>query len=87
MVSVKIFLLSATHALALAIGFGLGVYLLPILTAPASPDRATLSSMAEKATYRGDLTRELRGSDFLHWGEGTLSLGATQVVHEGWPVW
>ena len=72
-----------THAGALAIGFALGIYALPILTAPASPDAEMLQSTAEDAMFRGELTRDLRGSDALHWGEGTISLTATQIVHEG----
>lgn len=79
----RVLLLAVTHGLALFVGFGLGVYMLPILTAPPSPDSATLAHMAKHAGYRGELTRELRGSDFLHWGEGTISLGPTQIVHEG----
>ena len=79
----RIALLAITHALALATGFALGVYLLPILTAPASPDAAALSRGAEDATYRAELTRDLRGSDFLHWGQGTISVGPERIVHEG----
>jgi hypothetical protein len=79
----KALFLAATHGLALLIGFGLGVYLLPILTAPPSPDRATLEEMAQAAEFRGELTRNLRGSDFLHWGEGTISLSSAKIVHEG----
>lgn len=79
----KALMLAATHLLALAAGFALGVYLLPILTAPPSPDRAMLAERAQGASFRGELTRDLRGSDFLHWGEGTISLSPTAIVHEG----
>ena len=64
-------------------GFGLGVYFLPILTAPESPDAAMLEQSAQGALFTAELTRDLRGSDFLHWGEGTLSLTADKIVHEG----
>jgi len=67
----------------LAVGFGLGVYFLPILTAPESPDAAMLEQSAQGALFTAELTRDLRGSDFLHWGEGTLSLTADKIVHEG----
>jgi len=73
----------ATHGVALAIGFALGVYFLPILTAPDSPDAAMLEEQAQTALFTADLTRDLRGSDLLHWGEGTISISATQVIHEG----
>lgn len=72
-----------THGIALAIGFALGIYFLPILTAPADPDAATLEQQAEAATFTGTFTRDLDGSDFLHWGEGTISLTPTMIVHEG----
>ena len=34
--------LGLTHVVAIAFGFALGVYLLPILTAPESPDQTVL---------------------------------------------
>jgi len=79
----KALLLTTTHGAALLIGFGLGVYLLPILTAPQSPDQAMLEETAKNALYRAELTRDRRGSDFLHWGEGTISLNKSEIVHEG----
>jgi hypothetical protein len=79
----KALLLTATHSVALLIGFGLGVYLLPILTAPPSPDQAVLEEMAKNALYRAELSRGLRGSDLFHWGEGTISLSRSEIVHEG----
>ncbi len=75
--------LSATHLGALAIGFALGVYLLPILTAPPAPDAAALQAEAADAAYTAEFTRDLAGSDFLHWGEGTVSVSADMIVHEG----
>lgn len=72
-----------THGLALAIGFALGIYLLPILTAPKGPDRAVLEEMAQGAQYTAEFTRDLAGSDFLHWGEGTVSLSGDRIVHMG----
>ncbi len=72
-----------THAAALGFGFALGVYLLPILTAPPAPDEAELVAAAEKASFSGEFTRELKGSDFLHWGEGTVSISSDQITHIG----
>ena len=72
-----------THGFALAIGFALGVYLLPILTAPPAPDAAMLEEKAQGALFQAEFTRDLRGSDFLHWGEGKISLTETEIVHEG----
>lgn len=72
-----------THGIALAIGFGAGVYFLPILTAAPSPDSAKLEEMAASALYTAELTRDLRGSDFVHWGEGTISVSSGEITHQG----
>lgn len=72
-----------THGAMFAAGFGAGVYFLPILTEAPSPDAAMLQDTASQALYSVELTRDLRGNDFLHWGEGKVSVSATQIVHEG----
>ncbi|MEM0978329.1 MAG: DM13 domain-containing protein [Pseudomonadota bacterium] len=79
----KLLILLVTHGGALVLGFGLGVYFLPILTAERSPDAAVLSQSAETAEFSATLTRDLPGSDFVHWGEGTISVSQTQIVHQG----
>ena len=79
----RLILLTFSHGATLAIGFALGIYLLPILTAPDAPDAAMLEERSRSAVFSGTFTRDLRGSDFLHWGEGTISLTEGQVVHEG----
>ena len=65
------------------LGFALGIYLLPILTAPPSPDQAQLEAVSQNASFTASLTRDLKGSDFAHWGEGTISLTENQIIHEG----
>ena len=75
--------LSLTHGLVLALGFALGVYLLPILTAPPSVDRAVLAETAKAAQFEAAFSRDLKGSDFLHWGEGKVSISPTRITHEG----
>lgn len=79
----RLFLLVCSHGAMLAVGFALGVYFLPILTAPKGPDQTALAAAAEQARYEASLTRELRGSDLLHWGEGTISVSDRQIVHDG----
>ncbi|GAA6208418.1 DM13 domain-containing protein [Cognatishimia sp. WU-CL00825] len=79
----RLMALTVSHVVTLVVGFGLGVYFLPILVAPASPDAAMLQQKAQGAMFSGEFTRDLRGSDFLHWGEGTVSVTATNIVHEG----
>ena len=79
----KILLLAATHALALAFGFALGIYFLPILIAPKSPSLAEVKSLSGAAEFTGEFRRDLKGSDFLHWGEGKVSVARTAVSLAG----
>ncbi|WP_293577400.1 DM13 domain-containing protein [Phaeobacter sp.] len=72
-----------SHGVACAIGFALGIYTLPILTAPEGPDAATLAAGAEGAAYTASFTRDLAGSDFLHWGTGSISLSPSRITHMG----
>jgi hypothetical protein len=76
-------ILSATHGMMLVVGFALGVYLLPIITAPPSPDQAMLAESAQTALYKAEFQRDLKGSDFLHWGEGTVGVSPTRITHQG----
>ncbi|MCR9259231.1 MAG: DM13 domain-containing protein [Pseudomonadaceae bacterium] len=79
----RFIVLVISHGVVLAIGFALGTYFLPVLTAPPTPPSAMLSAQAQGALFKAEFTRELRGSDFLHWGEGEVSLTDSQIVHEG----
>ena len=74
---------TATHLLAILLGFALGVYLLPILTAPESPSKVTLESQAATALYRGEFKRDLDGSDLFHWGTGLVYLSNDSLTHQG----
>ncbi|HHB80828.1 MAG TPA: hypothetical protein ENK83_03645, partial [Aliiroseovarius sp.] len=79
----KLITLTITHGIAAAIGVALGIYFLPVQAAPPSPDAAMLEETSQNALFCADLNRDLRSSDFLHWGEGKISISATDVVHEG----
>ena len=72
-----------THGTVAAAAFALGIYMLPILTAPEGPDAATLSEAAKSAGFTATLSPELRGNDFLHWGEGVISVTPDRIIHEG----
>lgn len=73
----------ATHAAAVALGFALGVYFLPILTAPSGPDATELAAVTAQAEFMGRFERDLPGSDFLHWGEGDVAVTSQQIAHMG----
>lgn len=76
-------ILVATHLITLAAGFALGIYALPILTAPPGPEDAVLRATQTGALYRGHFDRSLKGSDFLHWGEGEVRILSDKIAHEG----
>ena len=67
----------------LAVGFALGVYFLPVLTEPEGPAPETIASMSAGALYKSEFRRDLKGNDFLHWGEGEVSVSARNIVHSG----
>ena len=75
--------LVASHLAMLAIGFAAGVYVLPILIAPEAPDAAEVKSVAGAAQFTGQFRRDLKGSDILHWGEGTVSVGRKAISLAG----
>jgi hypothetical protein len=79
----KIVVLIATHFAALVVGFALGVYLLPILTAPEAPSAADVTSASSQAMFTGQFRKDLQDSDFLHWGEGTVTVSANSVTLMG----
>ena len=76
-------ILLATHVTSLAIGFALGVYFLPILTAPPGPDVAVLQAASQAAMFKTRFERNLKGSDFLHWGDGEVRLAPDRISFEG----
>ncbi|MFJ2987482.1 DM13 domain-containing protein [Collimonas sp. NPDC087041] len=79
----KIFAYTASHLLAAVIGFAAGIYLLPILTAGEGPTAAQLKQAAGNAQYKGVFKKDLAGSDFVHWAQGTVAVGDKQIAFEG----
>ena len=75
----RLILLTASHAAAIALGFALGIYVLPILTAPKGPSLDEVKSVAGSAEYTAEFRRDLKGSDLLHWGEGKVSIGRSAI--------
>lgn len=67
----------------LLVGFALGVYFLPILTAEDGLDSATLAQLEVSAERRGTFTRDLAGSDSFHWGEGVVHVSGQRVWLDG----
>lgn len=79
----RIVLLAISHLAVLALGFALGIYMLPILAAPPAPSAAEVQAAARDAGYRGEFSRALPGSDALHWGEGKVTVTPAAVTLAG----
>lgn len=80
---VRLLLLVVSHCLVFGVGFGVGVYTLPILTAAPTVKETVLEQAAVEAEFQGEFRRGLRGNDFAHWGEGMVSVSAEQISHQG----
>jgi hypothetical protein len=79
----KLLLLLVTHMVMGAAGFAAGIYLLPILTAPPAPSAEEVRTAASAARFQGQFRRDLKGSDALHWGEGTVAISRDAVSLDG----
>jgi hypothetical protein len=75
-------LLVVSHGLVLLAGFSAGIYVLPILTA-APPAPSSVAMGSGEALFQAQFRRDLKDSDFLHWGEGRVQLGATRISFDG----
>lgn len=80
---IKILLLLATHAVVAALGFGAGIYVLPILTAPPAPAESEINAITSESMFSGMFRRDLDGSDMFHWGEGTISVSEKAISFRG----
>ena len=64
-------------------GFALGIYSLPLLTAPASPSNEALAKASNSAMFTTRFVEDLKDSDFLHWGEGSVYISDKQIAFQG----
>jgi hypothetical protein len=79
----KFWLFGFSHLLTAILGFAAGIYLLPILVAPQPPSDSDVASAFDQGQFSGQFHRGLEGSDFLHWGEGTVSVGPRLISLKG----
>jgi hypothetical protein len=79
----KALLIAASYVVAVAIGFALGIYTLPILVAPTGLSAADVEDRAQSSLYKGQFRRNLKGSDFLHWGEGIVYVDVGNITLHG----
>ena len=72
-----------THLAVGAVDFGLGVYALPILVEPDSPSSSSVEAISQQAIYTGEFSKDRQDNDFLHWGEGIVSVSESAIAFEG----
>lgn len=75
----KRLILFGSHLVALAVGFALGIYLLPVLVAPQAPSSTDIAFLMGPTLWMAEFRRDLKDSDPLHWGEGTVSVGPRSI--------
>ncbi|HCH24264.1 MAG TPA: hypothetical protein DE179_08205 [Oceanospirillaceae bacterium] len=72
-----------SHLITLVVGFVIGIYMLPIVIQPSQPSDAEIQALAASSQFKADFVRDLPGSDFLHWGEGEVSINANSISLQG----
>lgn len=72
-------LLLVSHTAVAVAGFAGGIYILPILIAPEAPTTEQVEAATAQALFRAEFRRDLKDSDALHWGEGTITITSTTV--------
>lgn len=78
----KVFLLMS-HLTFLGAGTGLGIYLLPILTAQENASLNEINDVKKLAKYKGEFNRNQKGSDVFHWAEGELYVTDSEIAFRG----
>ena len=79
----KLLLLVISHASLGLAGFALGIYLLPILTAPQAPSGGALAIALKDSRYVAEMQKQRTDSDWLHWGQGKITLSDDFIVIQG----
>jgi hypothetical protein len=79
----KITLLVFSYMIIFLLGLGLGIYLLPILTAPKSVDIDKIIKLEKNALYKTLFVKDLKGSDLFHWGEAKVTVSKNEIIVNG----
>lgn len=80
----KKLILATTHLGAILFGFALGIYLLPILVAPDTPNIAAVeAAQTAGPRFEARFDRDREDSDAFHWGEGVIKVFDDTIVFEG----
>lgn len=79
----KLLLLLISHGGIAFAGFALGIYLLPIMTAPPAPSSGAVALALKDSRYVAQMEPQRADSDFLHWGKGSMTVSDNYVVIQG----
>ena len=79
----SLFALIISHGLVGLFGFAVGIYMLPILTAPPAPSESDIQTMSSQAQFSAEFKKDLQDSDAFHWGEGKVSIGSDFITLMG----
>jgi hypothetical protein len=71
--------LAVSHLIVAGAGFAGGIYALPILIAPKAPTVEEVKAANSQVQFTAEFKRDLKDSDVLHWGEGTVSVGSSAI--------
>ena len=71
--------LAVSHLIVAGVGFAGGIYALPILIAPKAPTAEEVKAANSQVQFTAEFKRNLKDSDALHWGEGTVSVGSRAI--------
>jgi len=75
--------LAISYLVVFGLGAGLGIYILPILTAKPNATIAQVQDVAKRAVYQGQFSKDQEGSDAVHWAEGKLFVAPDGIAFEG----
>lgn len=82
--SVKlIIVLLVSHFMFFGIGFGAGIYFLPVLTASQNATSEDVQQVKDNARYFGHFTKNQKGSNAVHWADGKLYVSNNEIAFEG----
>ena len=70
----------------LALGFAgllLSIYILPLIIAEEKPSQELSDIIKNDAIYKPIFVKGLKGSDFLHLGDGQISISKEKILFQG----
>ncbi|MDU3349693.1 MAG: DM13 domain-containing protein [Clostridium sp.] len=73
----------ASHLALFGVGFGVGIYVLPILTAEKNSSADEIKEVKNNARYTGAFFKNQKGSNAVHWVDGKLYVSDQEIAFEG----